>query len=200
MCIKEELSQTVPNLCLSVTGFIPACPLSLHRDHPGATSQFSPLVWVCVCVLYKYVCVCEWMCFLYMCAPLPPTIWALFGEIFCKNHSHAVAGLPQWKAAPGRNSVLLLLFPQMLKEVSGFPVWGAGFVFDLHGRPRLHVPFQKRQKNKENISNSHPARLQYHHITVGKQVHVCVRMWGCTPVCLHHIYHISMCFNGKPRH
>ena len=67
----------------------------------------------------------------------------------------------------------------MLKEVSGFPAWGAGFVFDLHGRPRPHVPFQKakKQRNTSQIRTKlHPARLQYHRITVDQQAHVRVRV------------------------
>lgn len=153
------------------------------------------------------MCVCLWMNVfsVRVCvrALLPPTIWALFGEIFCKNHSHAVAGLPLWKAAPGRNSVLLLLSLRCSKKFLASQLEAQDLFLTYMGVLGLVFPSKKQKKKKRAKNTSeihtrlHSARLQYHRITVDKQLHVCVTV----DVRLHHInIYISIFYNCEPGH
>lgn len=122
-------------------------------------------------VLCMRVCVCEWMCFLCMCVCfyLPPS-----GP--CLERFSVKITVTPWqdyhceKQHLEETQCSCSLCLRCSKKFLAFPAWGAGFVFDLHGRPRPPVPFQKAEKKEEeeeakNTSQIHtrlhPTRLQY---------------------------------------
>ena len=109
---------------------------------------------VCMCVC---VCACEWTCFFCACVRasyLPPSgpgfdRFSVKKKKKKKNHSHAVAGLPLWKAAPGRNSVLLLPFPlRCSKKFLASQLEAQDLFLTYMGVLGLMFP-SKKQKSKE---------------------------------------------------
>lgn len=162
-CLKEEQNETVPNS----TGFIHAN--SYLSTETTQDWQVTSHLWLWVlCRLstsYMHLWMTAFSLSLSLCTRVlpPPTIWVLFGEIFCRNHSHAVVGLPLWKAAPGRNSVLLLPFflsdaqrsfwlPSLRRRICFWPTWASS---------ASRSPPKKRENTSEIRTQLHPARLQH---------------------------------------
>ncbi|MED6253527.1 hypothetical protein GOODEAATRI_009674 [Goodea atripinnis] len=74
-------------------------PALISPQRPPRSNKSLPTSDVSVCAGFAlHTCVSasvnDCVLSLSMCVLPPPTIWVLFGEIFCKNHSHAVVGLP----------------------------------------------------------------------------------------------------------